>query len=156
MEKQVQSEVKEIELTAQIVSRSFTNEETKETLEYVSIELPDPFGDEDFRDIGITPKWKDAANVFKFYAKKALRTNPVVEFPVTIKPLSYRNKAKKQVTYPGIVGINPFDGREIEFRVKGKDKDDKNVSIFNHLARIALGLNPEDPDNPEDNGLLGD
>lgn len=140
MEKQVQSQVKEIKLIARILMRDFTNEETKEKLDYVSIELPDPFNDEDFRDIGITPKWKDAGNVFKFYAKKALRTNDVIEFPVTIMPKTYVNKAKKQVTYPGIVGVNPFDGREMEFRVKGKDKDDKNISIFNHLARKVLGL----------------
>ena len=153
MEKQVQPEVNEIKLTAKILLRNFTNEETKEVLDYVSIELPDPFNDEDFQDIAITPKWKDDGNVFKFYAKKALRTNPVVEFPITIKPLSYKNKAKKQITYPGIIGINPFDGREMEFRVKGKDKDDKNVSIFNHLARKVLGLNPADS---EDTGLLDD
>lgn len=151
MEKQVQSEVKEIKLTAKILLRNFTNEETKEKLDYVSIELPDPFDDEDFRDVGITPKWKDAGNVFKFYAKKALKTNDVVEFPVTIKPLSYTSKAKKKVTYAGIIGVNPFDGCEMEFRVKGKDKDDRNVSIFNHLARKALGLNSEDPEDP---GLL--
>ena len=153
MEKQVQSEIKEIKLTAQILLRNFTNEETKEMFDYISIELPDPFKDEDFRDVPITPKWKDAGNVFKFYAKKALRTSDKVEFPVTIKPMSYVNKTtKKTVTYPGIVGVNPFDGREMEFRVKGKDKDDKNVSIFNHLARIALGIDVD----PEDTGLLDD
>lgn len=149
-EQQVQKTVEKIELTAQILLRSFTDEETKKELDYVSVELPDPFGDEDFVDVAITPKWQNDEVMFKFYAKKALRKTDKVEFPVTIKALSYTAKDKKVITYPGIVGINPFSGRELEFRVKGKSKDDKNVVIFKNLARELLGLTPED----EDIGLM--
>lgn len=142
-------DVKQIELTAKITLDMFKNDQGEE-LAFASTVIPDPFGDEDFLNVPITPKWKDAEIMFKFHAKKALRTSPVVEFPITIKPLSYKNKKNKTVTYPGIVGIDPFDGREKEFRVKiGKDKnvfDDTKSVIFNNLARRALGMEPEEID----------
>lgn len=148
MEEKLQS-VKTIELKAKITLETYTSIETGETIEFVSTVLSDPFDDPDFTNIGIRPKWDDADIMFKFYARKALRTNPVIEFPVTIKSLSYKDKKKnKTVTYPGIIGIDPFDGREKEFKIKiKKDKgifDDRNSVIFNNLARAALGMLPEE------------
>lgn len=134
-----------IKLTAKILLRSYTKEDTKEVFDYVSVELPDPFQDPDFVDVAIAPKWRDTDSVFKFYAKKALRTTDVIEFPVEIKVLSYTNKSKKKVQYPGIVGISPFNNRELEFCVKGES----NQAIFDELARNYFGLR-KDPDEVAD------
>lgn len=122
-------------LDAVVKMSSYEDETTKEVREYVGMELVDPFGDEDFRDVSISPKWDDAREIFKFRAKKALRTAETVPFKVTLKVMSYDNKKKRTVTYPGLMGISPFDGRQIEFIVKGK-----RALVFDELARIALGL----------------
>ena len=134
-----------IKLTAKILLRNYTKEDTKEVIDYVSVELPDPFLDPDFVDVAIEPKWRDVNSVFRFYAKKALRNAPEIEFSIEIKVLSYLNKAKKKVYYPGIVGVSPFNGRELEFRVKGEN----NQAIFDELARKHFGLR-KDPDELDD------
>ena len=66
MEKtQVQKPVEKIETKAVVLMREFTDE-NKEKREYVSVEIPDLFGDADYTDVSICPKWDDANSVFKF------------------------------------------------------------------------------------------
>lgn len=131
-----------IKLNAKILLRNYIKEDTNETVDYVSVEMPDAFGDEDYRDIAIAPRWKNDESVFKFYARKALKTTDELEFPIEIKVLSYLNKkTKKKVYYPGIVGKSPFNGRELEFRVKSES----NQAVFDELARNIFGLR-KDPD----------
>lgn len=135
-----------IKLKAKILLRNYVKEDTNESVDYVSVELPDAFGDEDYVDIPIAPKWKDADSVFKFYARKALKTTDELEFPVEIKVLSYLSKkTKKKVYYPGIVGVSPFNGRELEFRVKSES----NQAIFDELARNIFGLRKDPDEYPE-------
>ncbi len=136
MTNQVQKTVTSKELIAKILIDSFETDE-KEMREYLAIRLPDPFGDEDFVNVAIAPKWEDDESVFKYYAKKALRTEPEIEFPVTLKVLEYKNKKKnKTVRYAGLIGISPFNGRELEFRIKSKEK----AAVFTELAGKLLGL----------------
>ena len=141
MEKtQVQKPVEKIETKAVVLMREFTDE-NKEKREYVSVEIPDLFGDADYTDVSICPKWDDANSVFKFYAKKALRTTDKIEFPIELRVGSYHSdKKRKDVTYPALFGISPFNGNEIEFKIKGKD----NAAVFNELARKVLGISFDD------------
>ncbi len=126
--------------TAVILMREFTDD-NREKREYVSVEIPDLFDDEDFRDIGICPKWDDQNSVFKYYAKKALRSTDRIEFPIELKVGTYHSdKKRKDVTYPALIGKNPFNGKELEFKIKGKD----NSAVFNELARNFLGLSADD------------
>ncbi len=154
MEKtQVQKTVEKIETKAVILMREFTDE-NKEKREYVSVELPDLFGDADYADVSICPKWDDANSVFKFYAKKALRTTDKIEFPIELRVGSYHSdKKRKDVTYPALFGISPFSGKELEFKIKGKDK----AAIFNELARNTLGISFDDAgvrkETPDDEPL---
>ncbi len=154
MEKtQVQKTVEKIETKAVILMREFTDE-NKEKHEYVSVELPDLFGDADYADVSICPKWDDANSVFKFYAKKALRTTDKIEFPIELRVGFYHSdKKRKDVTYPALFGISPFSGKELEFKIKGKDK----AAIFNELARNALGISFDDAgvrkETPDDEPL---
>lgn len=138
-------QTKVIKLQARILMRKFEDDETKEVHEYVAIELPDPFGDEDFRDIGIAPRWDDQKAIFKFKAKKALKTAEKVDFEIELKPVTYKNKEKKEVTYPGLICISPFDGRRLEFFVKG----DNNRAIFNDVAYDLLELRKADDKSAE-------
>lgn len=142
--KKTEQQQEAIKLQARILMREFEDEETNEVHEYVAVELPDPFGDEDFRDIGITPRWKDQAAIFKFKAKKALKTTDVIDFEIDLKPVTYKNKEKKkEVTYPGLVCVSPFDGRTLEFYVKG----DNNRAIFSDISYDLLGLRKTDEDS---------
>lgn len=137
MKNQVQETVEKLELKGVALLRTFTTDDTKEVREYVSVELPDPFGDVDFVDVAIRCKWDDVDAVFKYYAKKALRTTDKIEFPVTLQVLSYENtKKKKTVRYAGLIGISPFNGRELEFVVKNSDKK----AVFTEIAGNLLGL----------------
>lgn len=129
------------EMNVRISFKQFETDEG-ETKDYVATELIDPFDDEDFRDIGIAPKWTNDRPVFNFKAKKALKTQDSIIFPVTLKVCTYKRKDdKKLVSYPGLVGKSPFDGRPMEFVVKGEN----NRIIFDDIARDMLGLRA-DPD----------
>lgn len=137
------SESPTFEMKARISIKQFETDEG-EKKDYVATELTDPFDDEDFRDIGIAPKWDRDRPVFKFKAKKALKTHDDITFPVTLKICTYTRKDdKKLVSYPGLVGVSPFDGRPMEFVVKGEN----NRAIFDDIARDMLGLRAEPAEN---------
>ena len=164
---QTTEKVKELTVDARFIMRSFDN--NGKAQEYLSFELIDPFNDEDFKDIALKAKWDryDDHNrlvrpdrVFgymKFYAKKALRTNPEVRVKVTITAVNYKNKKTGQmVTYAALYAEPTFaeleDERPVEVVVKGADQN----NIFGLLAGKALGIHvtPKDNDDPEDIGLM--
>jgi hypothetical protein len=142
MEKQTKTEQAQqseqvIKMKVRVTLKDVVKEDTKEKITYVSAELPDPFGDEDFRDVGIEPKWKDQQAIFKFKAKKALKLTDEIVFDVELKPLSYKIKnSKKTVTYPGLICYSPFDGRKLELQVKGENQR----AVFQDIAYDRLGL----------------
>ncbi len=122
----------------------------------VTVSLPDPFGDPDFVNIGISPRWDSAKGHLEYYGKKALRSVPEVEFNVEVRPTTYYSKKKKRnVTYAGVYGKSPFaPDYEIEFAVK-----ERYSSVFRDLVNPRLGIvNSVDDDAPtasndEDIGL---
>lgn len=103
----------------------------------VTVSLPDPFDDEDFVNVGISPRWDSAKGHLDYYGKKALRSAPEVEFNVEIRITTYYSKKKKRnVTYAGIFGKSPFaPDYEIEFAVK-----ERYSSVFRDLANSRLGI----------------
>lgn len=170
MANQTTAKVNAIEVDARFVMRSFEGNDGK-MQEYLSFELIDAFNDPDFRDIALKAKWDkyDDHNrlvrpdrVFgymRFYAKKALRTNPEVRVKVLIYPVTYKSKRTGQsVTYPGIFADPTFseidDQQPVELVVKGAD----NNNTFGLLASKALGikLTPKDDGDPDDFGLSPD
>ena len=50
---------KTIDLTVVTLIDSYEKKDTKESVDFVAVVLPDPFGDEDFTNIKIVPKWKN-------------------------------------------------------------------------------------------------
>lgn len=117
-----------------------------QTRSAVTVSLPDPFGDVDFINVGISPRWDSAKGHLDYYGKKALRSVPEVEFNVEIRATTYYSKKKKcNVTYAGVFGKSPFaPDYEIEFAVK-----ERYSSVFRDLANPRLGIvNSVDDDAP--------
>lgn len=109
----------------------FYDEDAKESRQYVSCTLENPFQDEDFVNIRISPKWKSLKGTFEFKAKKVLRTQESFEIEGVIKVGSYYSKRKKRkVTYPAMFVNNPFGDGTIEFGIKREE----DAAVFAMLA----------------------
>lgn len=168
-----QDEIKELVVEARFVMRSYEqtdkNGNTVEK-EYISFELVDPFGDEDFRGVALKAKWDKydektnrlvrpdrVFGLMKYFARKALRQNPEVRVSVTIRPVKYKSKRSgEMVTYPAMFAAPTFvdleDERPVEVVVKGADE----ANTFNFLAGKRLGISftqREPADDYEDIGL---
>lgn len=152
-----QDEIKELVVDARFVMRSYEqtdkNGNTVEK-EYISFELIDPFGDEDFRGVALKAKWDKydektnrlvrpdrVFGLMKYFARKALRQNPEVPVKVTVKPFKYKSKRSgEMVTYPAMFAAPTFvdleDERPVEVVVKGADE----ANTFNFLAGKRLGI----------------
>lgn len=161
-----QPEVKELTTDARFVMRSYEQKDdngNKKEVEFVSFELIDAFGDEDFKDIALKAKWDkfDDKNrlvrpdrVFgymSYYAKKVLRTEPEVRVKITITPVRYKSKKTgDMVTYPAMYAAPTFlelaDERPVEVVVKGAN----NANIFGLLAGKALGIKFSPRENPDE------
>ena len=153
----VQQDVTELVVEARFVMRSYEqtdkNGNTVEK-EYISFELVDPFGDEDFRGVALKAKWDKydektnrlvrpdrVFGLMKYFARKALRQNPEVPVKVTVKPVKYKSKRSgEMVTYPAMFAAPTFvdleDERPVEVVVKGADE----ANTFNFLAGKRLGI----------------
>ena len=109
----------------------YYDETTREMRSYVSVVLKNPFDDEDFTDVRITPKWRNVKGTFDYSAKKLLRSRDEFEIDGEIKLAQYYSKRKKRkVTYPGMFVQNPFGEGPLEFGVKREE----DASVFSMLA----------------------
>ncbi|MCM1367564.1 MAG: hypothetical protein NC184_01970 [Roseburia sp.] len=137
MEKKQVQEPAEV-LTATAVMRLFEfKADDGQKRSAISTVILDPFGDPDFINVGISPRWDSVKGHIDYYGKKALRTVPEVEFNVEIRAVTYYSKKKKRdVTYAGVFAKSPFaPDYEIEFAVK-----ERFSSVFRDLANPLLGI----------------
>ncbi len=168
-------EVKELVVDARFFMDSYEKKDKDGNMignvEFVSFELINPFGDEDFSHVPLKARWDKvdgnnrvirADRVFdymKYYAKKALRTAEEVKVKVMIRPVTYKSKRSgKMVTYPGMFAYPTFielaDEKPVEVVAKGMINGLSAANIFGLLAGKALGItftSNVDPD--EDIGL---
>lgn len=103
----------------------------------VESRLPDPFGDPDFIDVSIMPKWANSGGLFRYRSKKALREVSKIEYPVIVTPVTfYSKKAKKELTIAGLFIKNPFDEGYIEFHVhvRGGANMQEDAAVFSSLV----------------------
>lgn len=135
--KNVVEEVKPVSIPARaLVHMANYVNKAGQMVEYVGVTLKNPFTDEDFGDVEIAPKWRDAKGIFEYKAKKMLRTHDDFEIVGEIRINRYNSKLKKrQVSYPAIFMTDPFGGdRPIEFAVRGEE----NSAVFSMLASEAF------------------
>lgn len=140
-----------------IAGYSFMEKQTnrdKVKVNVVSSRLPDPFGDEDFIDVPIAPKWANSGGIFKYLMTKALKEMPRLEYPVIVTPITfYSKKAKKELTIAGMFIKNPFGDGYIEFQVHEPQRDQEKAAVFAMLvsARWQMQLDVIPTDDDEDN-----
>lgn len=103
----------------------------------VSVRLVDPFDDEDFKNIEITPKWANSGGLFKYHAKKKLRETSELSFPVYITPVTfYSKKADQQFTIPGIFVPSLHTDGLVEFQIRPgfKGAPSEELAVFRSLV----------------------
>ena len=118
--------------TAFIESRKLGGVKT----DVVVCKLPDPFGDPDFVDVTVCPKWANSGGIFKYRAKKALRSVSALYFPIVVTPVTfYSKKAKRELTIAGLFAKNPFADGFLEFHVHIPfSKEQEEMSVFSMLT----------------------
>lgn len=102
----------------------------------VVFKLPDPFGDPDFTDVTVCPKWANSGGIFKYRCKKALHNASELLFPVVVTPVTfYSKKAKRELTIVSLFAKNPFADGFIEFHVHTPfAKEQEETSVFSMLT----------------------
>lgn len=129
---------------------NYTRKDTNEKVDFLSTILPDPFNDEDFRDVSIRPKWENSGGIFNYKAKKALRGCEYIPFPVVVKPVTfYSSRAKKTLTVAGIFIANPFGKGFVEFSVKNKG----DAAVFAMLAAERWSMSLDVPATDDDENV---
>ena len=118
-------------------------------VEYVELTMDSPFPDDpDLPTFVLVPKWRSDQSIFKYRAKKGLKTAEKGPFRAVISPYQYWNrKYKKDVLYIAIFAIDPFaPGRTIELQVK----DEGDRTLLSVLFRDYWKLTHVDVEETEE------
>ena len=122
----------------------------------VTVRLLDPFDDEDFTSIEITPKWANSGGLFKYHAKKKLREESELRFPVFITPITfYSKKAEQELTIPGIFVPSLYSDGYVEFQIRPgfKGAPSEELAVFRSLVAKRWNFELDElPEAPAEDG----
>lgn len=107
----------------------------------VACKLPDPFGDPDFIDVTVCPKWANSGGIFKYRAKKALRSVSELRFPIVVTPVTfYSKKAKRELTIAGLYAKTLLPTATWSFMYIYRFRKSKRKRLFSPCSRPRSGI----------------